>query len=70
VAVDLSGGGKGEKTSINILGALVVSENSVGEDGRGIEISGNVELLYSKEALDRAQQQIPATVSSWRQVHN
>jgi hypothetical protein len=72
VDVDLYGGGEKEKASINIRGALVV--NSVGEEGEDeegeIEITGNVELLYSEEALDIAQQKIPATVSSWRQVHN
>jgi hypothetical protein len=72
VDVDLYGGGEDETASINIKGALVVSENSAGEEKEvgEIEITGNVELLYSRKALDIAQQRIPATVSSWRQVHN
>jgi len=62
-------GGGGEK---RLLGALVVEERIVTEDeGKVLDMRGNVEILFSREAITRVMQSFATyTILNWREGAN
>ncbi|MHC4940869.1 MAG: hypothetical protein ACYTHK_18155 [Planctomycetota bacterium] len=62
-------GGGGEK---RVLGALVVEERIVTEEeGKVLDLRGNIEILFSREAIDRVMQSFATyTILNWREGPN
>ncbi|MCL0042726.1 pilus assembly PilX N-terminal domain-containing protein [Thermodesulfovibrionales bacterium] len=64
---DSVGGSLGDqaKNNVKIHGTLIINEN-IKDEWRGVDIDGNIELIYSQYYLDIAQE--IAMSSSWRQA--
>ena len=64
---DLTGGGAGKR----LIGAMIVGEEVIGgiDETQTVKIAGTVDMLYSTEAVELAQQRLAMmTVLSWQEV--